>query len=70
MWKCLTLPKVEKFQAQTCMKLGDTEAAHAHMAEAKRLQQQVAGDAVERVSENGAQPARHRGPEVTGWWLD
>eukprot|EP00438_Fugacium_kawagutii_P027925 Skav208932 [mRNA] locus=scaffold875:1980:9429:+ [translate_table: standard] len=52
--------KVEKFQAQTCMKLGDTEAAHAHMAEAKRLQQQVAGDAVERVSESQTQPARRQ----------
>jgi len=42
---------VEKFQAQAAMKAGDMDAAQAHAAEAKRLQQAVAGDAVERVQE-------------------
>lgn len=41
-------PEVEKFLAQTCLKLGDSAAAQAHASEARRLQQQLSGDAVER----------------------
>ena len=49
---------MEKFQAQAAMKAGDMDAAQAHAAEAKRLQQAVAGDAVERVQEGPKEKKR------------
>lgn len=55
---------MEKFQAQAAMKAGDMDAAQAHAAEAKRLQQAVAGDAVERVQEGPKE--KKRGEDVGG----
>ena len=48
------------------MKLGDMEAAQGHAAEAKQLQQQLTGDAVEReATRQGEVMAKLLGTKVT-----
>mmetsp|Transcript_25451 Transcript_25451/g.70975 ORF Transcript_25451/g.70975 Transcript_25451/m.70975 type:complete len:451 (+) Transcript_25451:74-1426(+) len=59
---------VEKWQAQAYHKLGDMEQAHSHLAEAKRLEAAVGGDAIERVAAaaEAASPQERAGSAASG----
>lgn len=61
---------VEKFLAQTCMKLGDSVAAQAHASEARQLQQQLSGDAVERTSADAGAAARNESDPYKQLWAE